>query len=288
MYVNLTGLYSVEYFSPTSAAVSRLRKIIAYKKTKYQDVLIAEFEEYGLCFVLDGYTQSTEMDEYIYHESLVQPVMFTHPEPRDVLIIGGGEGATLREVLKHRTVRRAVMVDIDGEAVELAKKYLEKFHQGSFYDPRAELVIMDGKKYVEEAEGDSFDVVIIDLTDPYSSEIAFQLYTEPFYREVYRVLRPEGVMVTQAGSPFFYQEAYDRALENVKKVFPAVKDYNVWIPSFCYACGFIIGSKTLDPESLTAEKVDQKIEERGLKGKLRFYSGRTHIAIMNMPVCRKK
>ena len=137
--------------------------------------------------------------------------MATHPNPRDVLILGGGEGATLREALKHGTVKRAVMVDIDRDVVELSRAYLPQMHQGAFDDPRAKVVIQDGFVYVEEAikAGDKYDVIIMDLTDPYSSDIAKQLYTREFFAKIRRILNDDGVVVTQAGNSFYFPAEYD-------------------------------------------------------------------------------
>ena len=185
------GLYTVENVSKYSLYIVKVKNVILTTKTKYQEVQIIELEEYGRALILDGYIQSAEADEYIYHETLVHPVMVTHPNPRRVLIIGGGEGATLREVLKHGCVEEAVMVDIDGELVELAKKYLDFMHQGAFSDPRAKVIISDGMKYVNECGSSVFDVVIIDLTDPYSSEIAKSLYTKEFYTDVKNILKED-------------------------------------------------------------------------------------------------
>ena len=273
--------------SKSTRMATPVKRIIAFVRTKYQEAVVAEFEEFGLSLILDGYTQSTELDEFIYHEALVHPAMITHERPERVLVVGGGEGATLREVLKHNTVREAVMVDIDGEVVELCKRHLTVIHQGSFSDPRARLVIMDGKDYIEKSESGAFDVIVLDLTDPYSSEVARELYTAEFYRSVYRVLSERGVVVTQAGSSFFYGDVYDWVLNNVKLVFPIVREYSIWVPSFGYACNFIVGSKGRDPAALSIEDVEKAIDSRGLRGKLKLYSGRVHAALMLMPVLRK-
>jgi len=284
MQYTLIGLAAVQPVSFDTYMIIRLGTVIIRKRSRYQNIEIVEFPEYGRALVLDGLIQSTEADEHIYHESLVHPAMITHPNPRKVLIIGGGEGATLREVLKHSTVQEAVMVDIDEDVVNLSKEYLEKLHQGAFYDKRARIVIEDGKVFIEKTQ-DKYDVIILDLTDPYASEIAQDLYTEKFYLKVYEKLTDDGIMVTQAGSSFYYEQVYDKVLESVKKVFPIVKEYNVWVPSFGYACNFIIGSKKYNPEELTVEEVERRLRERKVNTK--FYSGKTHIALMNLPIYRK-
>ncbi len=278
------GLVIIEPTSKSMATLIKLRKLYVYTRTRYQEIMLVDFEELGRGLVIDNYIQSTEADEHIYHESLVHPALITHPGPKRVLIIGGGEGATLREVLKHNCVEEAVMVDIDGELVEFAKKYLEVMHQGSFNDPRARVIIMDGKDYVAKQPDGSFDAVVVDLTDPYSSEIAKSLYSVEFYREIHRILRDNGIMVTQAGNSFFYNKVYEWVYNNLSEVFPITMEYETWVPSFGYTCNFIIGSKKYDPRSLDEEEVNRRIKERGLK--LRYYCGRVHMAYIYKPITK--
>ncbi|ABL88475.1 spermidine synthase / spermine synthase [Pyrobaculum islandicum DSM 4184] len=277
----------IEPLSGNTILVIKINALHVVKRSKYQEIIIADTEDFGRALILDEYIQSSYYDEAYYHESLVHPAMVTHISPRDVLILGGGEGATLREALKHSTVKRAVMVDIDEDVVELSKKYLPQMHQGVFEDPRAQVVIEDGFVYVEKAlkNGDKFDVVIMDLTDPYSSEIAKQLYSPEFFKKLVGLLREDGIIVTQAGNSFFFPEAYDMVLHGVKSSFPVVAEYNVWIPSFGYAVNYIIGSLKYDPTSLTAEEVEKRLKERGVK--TLFYSGKTHVGLMNLPIYRK-
>ncbi len=264
----------------------KIRRVYFHARSRYQDIIVADVIDFGKALILDGLIQSTERTEYIYHESLVHPAMVLHPSPRRVLILGGGEGATLREALKHSTVERAVMVDIDEMVVEVARKYLQEWHQGSFDDPRSQVVIMDGVKYVEEAigRGEKFDVVIMDLTDPYGPEVSKGLYSREFFEKLSRVLGDDGVLVTQAGNSFYYREVYDKVLENVKSVFPHVAEYMVWVPDFGYANNFILASKRYDPEALGEEEVDKRLRERGVK--TRLFNGRYYVALMKMPVIR--
>ncbi len=284
--VEVPGLSVIESISKHSLMIAKIRKIILATKTKYQEVQIVEFEDFGRGLVLDGLIQSTEADEFIYHEALVHPVMVTHPSPRRVLIIGGGEGATLREVLKHSTVEKAVMVDIDGELIEFSKKYLEFMHKGSFYDPRAQVVIMDGREYVKKVAGKTFDVIILDLTDPYGPEIARKLYSKEFYSEVKRILKSDGIIVTQAGSSFFYPKTYTRVLNNIKAIFRKVREYWIWVPAFAYACNFITASDALDPAKLTANYVNEVLKNRGVK--CRLYNGDLHEALFKTPILISK
>ena len=279
----LIGLNIIQPSSDNTFMTFKVKRLLALKRSRYQEIVVADIEDFGRSLILDNYIQSSEVDEYIYHESLVHPAMVAHPNPRKVLIIGGGEGATLREVLKHECVEKAVMVDIDREVVEMARKYLEKWHQGAFDDPRAEVVIADGLKYVREVK-EKFDVIVLDLTDPYGIEISKKLYSEEFYRAIYNILTDEGLMVTQAGSSFFFEKVYDYVLRSVKSVFPIVVEYNVWVPVFGYANNFIIGSKKYNPLKLGVEEVDNILAKRGVK--TRFYNGKTHVALMYTPIYR--
>jgi thermospermine synthase len=147
--------------------------------TPFQKVEVLDTEPFGHVLMLDGVLNSAEKDEYIYHESLVQPAMLAHPHPRTVFIGGGGEGATLREVLRHPSVEKAVMVDIDGDLVEVFRRDLPQYPQGAFDDPRTELIFDDAKKQLEEYDG-LFDVIVLDLADPVEAGPAFPLWTREY------------------------------------------------------------------------------------------------------------
>ncbi|MEM0026649.1 MAG: spermidine synthase [Ignisphaera sp.] len=281
----ILGTVIVQGIGENSLMVVKTRALISIKKSPFQEIIVAEVGDFGKALVLDGYIQSTTSDEFIYHESLVHPAMVLHPDPRRVLIIGGGEGATLREVLKHSTVEEAIMVDIDKDVVELAKEHLPEMHQGSFFDRRARVVIDDGKRFVEKEyeKGVQYDVVILDLTDPYSSEIAKDLYTEQFFVKTNSILAENGVMVTQAGSRFFYTQVYEYVANNIKSVFRYVAEYQVWIPSFGYSCNFIIGSKKIDTSMLlNSEYVDDVLRSR--KVSTRFINGKRVAALLLMGI----
>lgn len=276
------GIALLQGVAPNMVMVASVSKVILTARTKYQEVQIVELQDFGRGLVLDGYIQSTEADEYIYHESLVQPAMTTHPDPRRTLIIGGGEGATLREVLKHRTVEEVVMVDIDGELVDFARKYLYFMHRGSFNDPRAKVIIEDGLKYVREAPSNQFDVVINDLTDPYGPEIGRKLYSVEFYSELKKLMKADGILATQAGNSFFFPEVYSEVVGSLREVFRVVREYWTWVPSFGYACNYLIASDAHDPLQLSAESVNEVLRVRGVSNK--YYDGALHVAMLRNKV----
>jgi len=279
------GVNIIQGIGKGSAMVIYVTGVVAVRRSKYQRIEVVDTEEFGRVLVLDGFVQSTELDEHVYHESLVHPAMVLHPDPKRVLILGGGEGATLREVLKHKTVERAVMVDIDEEVVNIAKQYLGPWHRGAFEDKRAEVVIEDGKAYVERTE-ERFDVVVMDLTDPYGPEIAKALYAPEFIAKLHGILREGGVIVTQAGSSFFYPQEYDAVLEGFKRAFRHVHEYAVWIPSFGYACNFIVASDAHSFDALSEEEIDRRLRERGVETE--FANGRVIKTLLALPIPRPR
>ena len=278
------GINVIQAIGRYSQMVIKVRRLVASRRSKYQQIDIVDTEEFGRVLVLDGLVQSSEYDEYYYHESLVHPAMVLHPNPERVLILGGGEGATLREVLKYRTVRRAVMVDIDEDVVQLSKQYLASWHMGAFDDSRAEVVIEDGKAYVERTS-ERFDVVVMDLTDPYGPEIARELYKESFIRRLSSILTDSGAVATQAGTSFFFPDEYRSLVESFRKVFRYVDEYSTWIPSFGYACNFIVASKVGSLAALSEEEIDRRLRERGVT--TRFVSGRVLKALLSIPIYYK-
>jgi spermidine synthase len=208
--------------------------------------------------------------------------MLTHPQPEKVFIAGGGEGATLREVLAQKTVKKAVMVDIDEEVVSLCRRFLPSWHQKAFDDPRAELHFADARKYLEESS-DKFDVIIIDLVDPLEQGPARLLYTQEFYQVVKQKLGPAGIMAVQAEpSEWRNLDNFTAIANTLRNVFSIVRPYQVHIPSFLGLWGFVTASQSLDPSGLTPEEIDVRISTR-ISKKLKSYDGLTHQAMFTIP-----
>ncbi len=271
----------VEWMVEGEGCVREVKRILAYGVTRYQEYMIAELAGIGKSLVLDGKVQSSISDEHWYHEALVHPVLLAHQCPRRVLIVGGGEGATLREVLKHRCVEEVVMVDIDAELVEVARKLLPEWHRGAFDDRRAKLVIGDGRRYIEEHES-SFDAVILDVVDPMEGGPAALLYTREFYEAVSRSLRSGGIMVTQATSPTLTPEVYASIAKTLATVFLITRPYISYVRSYNGLWGFVAASLGPDPASMGKDEVAERIEER-IEGELRFYDPVTHVWMFSLP-----
>ncbi len=271
----------IEWGTPWSAHMFAVKKHIFHGRSDYQEVQVLEYEELGKALVLDGKTQSTLADEYVYHEALVHPAMLLHGSPRSVLILGGGEGATAREVLRFRTVERVVMVDIDPLVIEVAKKYLPEWHQGAFDDPRLELIIGDGLEYVMN-EGEKFDVIIADLADPLEAGPAYKLYVKEFYEAVKKRLNEGGVFVTQSTSPSIMPYTFAVIYNTIRSVFKHATYYMVYVKSFDSLWGFTLASDHKDPATLTRESVDDLLSKL-VKGENRFYDGASHIHMFSVP-----
>ncbi len=279
----------IEWMTPSRATLKWVKRVIFSARSEYQDIALVEVDGEGKVLIIDGKTQSSLADEYIYHEALVHPAMLLHGSPRRVLILGGGEGATLREVLKYRSVEEVVMVDIDKVMVEIAKNYLKEWHQGSFDDPRARVVIEDAWNYVERSarEGDTYDVVIADLVDPEPGGPATRLYTKEFYDMVYKIVAKRGVFVTQATSISYTVEVHASIRKTIGSVFGshATISYGVYVPSFDSYWGFVMASKGENPLKLLEKEFLETRIERALKGdsRLRFIDYHSMLHMFSIP-----
>lgn len=259
-----------------------ISRTVVSTRTKYQRIDIVDTPNYGRCLFLDQRLQSSERDSFIYHEALVHPPMILHPHPRKVMIVGGGEGETLRDILKHSTVERAVMVDIDRQMVEFCRRELPQWSGGAFADKRTKLVFMDARAYLEKTK-ETFDVIIIDLTEPVEGGPSLKLYTREFYRLVHSRLSPQGLMTLQAANARPSDTAMLTTIaRTISCAFPVVRVYQVGIPSFGLPWGFIMGSKVSDPLTYSPAQIDRLIRLRGLK-KLEYYDGITHLGMFALP-----
>ena len=244
-------------------------------ETTFQDVRIFNSPGFGKVLILDKDLQSTEFDEFIYHETLVHSGMLVHPEPKKVLIVGGGEGATLRECLKYKCLEKAVMVDIDRELVDLCKKYLPEWSAGAFEDERTVEVYSDARKYLEDSE-EKFDVIISDLTEPLPDSPARFLLTKEFFEIVKSKLNNPGVFAMQASMASLRDNYFHSIIyKTLSEVFPIVRSLGVFIPSFCNRWGFFTASNTLDPFTTTEIELNKAIKEK-VEGKLDFYDFGSH------------
>lgn len=266
----------------------RVKKYILSTKTQFQHVEIIDTCESGRVVILDNKIQSAEADEFIYHETLVHPAMITHPNPNRVLILGGGEGATLREVLKHPTVRKVTMIDIDREFISLCKRYLKKWHKGSLDNSRAELIYDDALEYIKNTKS-KFDVIIADISDPVEKGPAASMYTKKFYSSVKKVLMIDGIFVTHATAIYYFphKNFSIKVLKALTEIFPKADLYYEYIPSFGTLWAFTIGSLIYSPKKISSALINQRIKERKLENLL-YYGAEIHERLFKLPKCIKK
>jgi spermidine synthase len=207
-----------------------VESVLHQGRTAHQDVLVFENPTFGRVLVLDGVVQVTERDNHIYHEMIAHVPMMAHGAPHDVLIVGGGDGGALRQVLKH-PIATAVLVELDPDVIELSRRYFPAISNGAFDDARATVVVGDGAAYMAQAES-SFDVIIVDSTDPVGpGEV---LFSDAFYRDCRAALRPGGIIAIQSGAPFYQPRLLDDALAHLRQGFGAARAFLAPVPTYAH------------------------------------------------------
>lgn len=262
-------LFYVQKLREDTYVLEEVDEIVHSEQSKYQRIDVVKERHYGLCLYLDGSMQITEGDEHIYHEAFVHPAMIAHPSPENVLIIGGGDGGVLREVLKHPSVKKATLVEIDERVIEVVKKFMPLVPQGAFSDPRAEIIIEDGFKYIEKPSK-VFDIAYIDLTDAPDSPI----YGEEFIKKLKKALRDESIAIFQTFGLVEHLGSQIKVINRLSKYFKYVGIYGVFVPSFMDLWIFTYASDTIDLKEVDIDTVRQRTSSRKIETK--FYSPETH------------
>lgn len=256
-----------------------VERLVAHIKTRYQEAIVADTSAYGRILFLDGLVQSAEADEALYHEALVHPALVLHGRPRRVLVGGTGEGAALREILRHRSVETIVSVDLDAEVVALCKEHLPSWHAGSLDDPRVELRTEDIFDTLRQAAPGSFDVIVLDVTDPTDEGPSAALFSTRFFELVLRALADDGVCVLQAGELDPLDLKLARTVRStLQAVFPHVRFAHGFVPSFHCLWGFALMSR----RPLEAEPADLAARIAAL-GELQWYTPVSHRAALELP-----
>jgi len=245
----------------------------------YQAIEVHDSVPFGRLFRLDGHFMTSERDEFFYHENLVHLPALTHPRPERALIIGGGDGGSAEELLKHPSIRSVTLAEIDAAVVDIARRYLGAVHGGALDDPRLTLAIGDGFAYVRAA-ADGFDLIVLDLTDPGGPSEA--LYTADFYRACAARLNPGGAMTLHIASPIAHPDRIRTTLASLRDAFPVVTPYLTSVPLYGGLWMMACASATLDPRSVSAAEIDERIAERRLVG-LQYYNGEMHRAALALP-----
>lgn len=272
----MEGAWIIDQGGGDVTAAHRVTRRLFEERTPYQHLEIYESPLFGRMLVLDGAVQTTEADEFAYHEMLAHPPLCTHPGPRRILIIGGGDGGLLEEVLKH-PVERVVMVEIDEAVIRAGRRYLGTICGRAFEDPRLQLVIGDGIAYARET-AERFDVVLVDSTDPQGP--ATGLFAEEFYAHLAHCLTPDGLVAVQSGSAVYQQELIRMVRRHLRAAFPIVRTYLASVAAYPGGLwSFTMGSLRRDPLDVAPEAIAPRIEEL----RLAYYTPAGHHAAFALP-----
>ncbi|MCF8565639.1 polyamine aminopropyltransferase [Alicyclobacillus tolerans] len=263
-------LWFTEYQNENLSIGLRIKQTLHSEKTEFQDLDVVETEQYGRLLVLDGCVMTTDKDEFVYHEMISHVPLHTHPNPKRVLVVGGGDGGVIREIIKHPSVEKAVLAEIDGRVIEASKEYFPHIASG-LSDPRVDVQVTDGIKYVKDHPGE-FDVILVDSTDPIGPAVG--LFAKEFYQSVYDALKPDGLFVAQTESPFANQSLIKNVFSDVKSVFKQAYLYLAFVPTYPTGMwSFTMGSKQYDPR-----------EPQALRPKdTKYYSTAVHQAAFALP-----
>ncbi|KAB2951861.1 polyamine aminopropyltransferase [Heliorestis acidaminivorans] len=249
----MSGMWFTEEQTANIRFGCRIRDILHSEKTDFQDLAVIDTLQWGRMLLLDNLVMTTDKDEFVYHEMISHVAMNSHPNPQKVLVIGGGDGGTIREVVKHEKVEKAVLCEIDGQVIEASKKYFPEIASVLTGHPKVEILVADGIKHVKEMK-EEYDVILVDSSEPIGPGAV--LFTAEFYQAVSDALKPDGIMVAQTESPFYNQELIQTVFPTINSIFPITKLYLASIPTYPSGLwSFTIGSKKYDPEQVNAEEM---------------------------------
>ncbi len=281
--VKSSGFFYSEPITEYLTRRIRVDKIYFQRRTRFQFAECFYNPFFGKVLFLDSKIQSAQVDEYIYHESLVHPALLTHPLPRKVLVIGGGEGATLREILRHECIKKVIMVDIDRELVKLCQKHLPEWSAGAFSNPKTRLIFEDARQFVEKARS-KFEIIISDLSEPVEEGPSVYLFTKEFFKKISEALEEDGLFILQAGSTDpAYHQFFCSLVKTAEKVFPLVRPYWAFILSFGQPWGFVLASKKYDPLAADEREIARRVRERRM-AKMRYYHPGLHKGYFALPL----
>ena len=248
-------------------------------QTRHHRLAIYDTPHYGRVFRLDGRNLSSEREEFVYHENLIHPALAAHTAPRKVLIVGGGDGGSAEEALKHPSVDQVTLCEADAELIALAREHFFAVHRGAFDNPKLRVLAGDGMKFIRETH-ERFDLIALDLADPAAPAQAF--YSAEFFQQCRTALAPGGALVLNIGAPVARPERVAELAQRLNGIFRIVRPYTMYIPVFGAQWTMAVCSDKLDPKSLTADEIDRRIEQRRLLD-LRFYNGETHEGVFALP-----
>ncbi|SIQ03378.1 MULTISPECIES: polyamine aminopropyltransferase [Acidiphilium] len=278
----MTDMWVNETLYPYWGQRFRVTRELARTKSDFQDIAIVETEFHGRVMLLDGVVQITESDEFVYQEMLAHVPLLAHGDAKSVLIIGAGDGGVLKRVLMHKSVAKAVMVEIDGEVIRLSKEFLPAIGGDAWTDKRADVIVGDGIDYVKRAPDASFDVIIVDSTDPIG--VGEVLFTDEFYQNCARILTDRGLIVNQCGVPFMQADELRETSARRGNFFPHVTAYIAAVPT--YVGGYMTlgwAGKDAALTTLSIETITERAKSAGILGTTSYWSPQIHVAAFWLP-----
>jgi spermidine synthase len=274
----------LEWLNDGSAYGFRATRRLETVRTPFQMLEVFDTPQWGKLFRLDGAYMTSERDEFFYHEPIVHVAAISHPAPRSALVIGGGDGGSSEELLKHPSMKRVLLAELDPEVVRVAREHFGRVHHGVFDDPRLQVEIGDGASLVanlaSRPDAERFDLIVLDLTDPDTP--ARTLYTQEFFRQARKVLAPGGALMMHIGSPVYAPERVSHLVAQLRGVFGTVRPFGLYVPLYGAYWGMACASDSLDPLALSADEVDRRLAQRAIDA-LDYYNGDVHRALFGLP-----
>jgi spermidine synthase len=265
-------LWYTEKQTPNVGITCKIERTIHSEKSEFQSIDIIDTVQFGRMLVLDGMVMTTNKDEFVYHEMISHVPLNTHPNPQKVLVVGGGDGGAIREIIKHPAVEKATLCEIDGRVIELSKQYLPEI-AGKLDDPKVEVLVADGVKHIKE-RANFYDIILVDSTEPVGP--AEGLFALEFYKDIYKALKEDGIMAAQTESPWYNNDLISRVTRDIASVFPIMRLYYGSIPT--YPSGmwtWTIGSKKYDPLDIDETKIPNY--------ETKYYTPQLHKTVFQLP-----
>ncbi|GIM45783.1 polyamine aminopropyltransferase [Collibacillus ludicampi] len=267
-------LWYTEKQTENFGITAKIKETLHTEKSEFQDIAMLDTLQWGKMLVLDGMVMTTDKDEFVYHEMIAHVALNTHPNPKKVLVVGGGDGGAIREIVKHPSVEKAVLAEIDGRVIEVSKQYLPQIASELTGNPRVDVQVIDGIKHVQENKNE-YDVILVDSTEPVGPAVG--LFARDFYQAIFEALKEDGIMVAQTESPWFNQELIRRVYKDIAAIFPVTRLYTVSIPTYPSGLwSFTMGSKKYDPLHVDEAKLFDPPNTK-------YYSPSIHKSIFRLP-----
>lgn len=268
-------LWYTEKQTENYGITAKIKRTLHTEQSEFQKVDMIETEQWGKMLVLDGMVMTTDRDEFVYHEMITHVALNTHPNPKKVLVVGGGDGGAIREIVKHPSVELAVLAEIDDRVIDVSKEYLPQIASEIMgNNPKVDVRVIDGIKHVVEHKNE-YDIILVDSTEPVGPAVG--LFAKDFYQAIFESLKEDGIMVAQSESPWFNKELITRVYNDIADIYPITRYYTVSIPTYPSGLwSFTMGSKKYDPVQVDESKL---FDPPGTK----YYSPRIHKSVFNLP-----